>query len=309
MKNSEQLGSPQGDRSVSTGSTGLKGWRAIWLCSGLIGSGLLGLPVAWARPMLNDTTHFLVAQRVVDGLPPPPPVIFGQESLAGQPQTAQAQRYLVVVGGDNRTMLSQVQQVQPTASIQQYNGQRFIQAGLFNDVNAAQQQVKTLAASGVTAQVVPVAASVVSQTPTYPANSGYGANSGAALPPPEGLPTTTVPSVPAAPAAPTTHPREVEFGGSSASPAPSSTSATASGNRAGRRGYYVIIPSSGRDMSAVTNQISRLTDGLGVESMIQSGTARGAHIKIGPFSSRDAAGRWTRYFRDFGMDARVNYGR
>lgn len=269
-----------------------------WLCGGLIGSVAISAQAAWARPVLNDTSHFLVAQQVVDGLPPPPPVIFGQESLTnGQ---TQEQRYLVVVNGDSDMVLSQVQQIQPSASIQDYNGQRFIQAGLFNDLATAQQQVATLAASGIGAQVVAVTAagSAVGQSSASTASTAYDANSTAPgmLPPPEVFPATSVPSSPG----------EVEFG--SSDPAFDAPEAAERGS-AGGRSYYVVIPSGGRNLDAVTSHISRLTDGMGIDGMVQTGTSHGSHVRVGPFNSRSAATRWTRYFRDFGMDARINYGR
>jgi hypothetical protein len=260
-----------------------------WFCGGLVGSMVVASEAAWARPLLNDLSHFLVAQQVVDGLPPPPPS--GQDLTTG----SQAQQYLVVVNGDDPMLLSQVQQVQPSASVQEYNGQRFIQAGLFNDVSTAQQQVSTLAASGISAQLVAVtgSASLVSQAPTtYDTNSGT-------LPPPEVFPTTPVPSAS----------EEVEFSSpSSDSSFPPGNAAEDRGSRDGRA-YYVIIPGGGKDLDAIVTQISRLTSGMGIDGMVQSGTAKGSHVRVGPFNSRGAASRWSRYFRDFGMDARVNYGR
>lgn len=274
--------------------------RAGWLWSGILGglaaSVALSTQAAWSRPVLNDTRHFLVAQQVVDGLPPPPPVVPGQETLTGQ-----AQRYLVLVNSDSDMMLSQVQQIQPTASMQDYNGQRFIQAGLFSDLATAQQQASTLAAAGIGAQVVTVTGteSSVSQSSYNTASTNtYDVNSSefGTLPPPQVLPTTSVPSSPG----------EVEFG------SPDSGLDTADPEERGSRGsrsYYVVIPSGGRNLEAVTGQISRLTEGMGIDGMVQTGTAQGSHVRVGPFNSRSAANRWTRYFRDFGMDARVSYSR
>lgn len=262
---------------------------AAGLCGGLLGS--FTAQVAWAKPVLNDTSHFLLAQQIVDGLPPPPPVMFGQEAL---PSTQSPQQYLVVVNGDDAFLLSQIQQIQPSASVQEYNGQRFIQAGLFSDLNSAQQQVSTLAASGIGAQVVGVttaSSSTVSQLPTTSTGS-YGSSGleTQPLPPPELLPTTTVPSSSGG----------VEFG----TEAPQPEAADSSG-----RAYYVIIPGGGKDVSAITTQVARLTDGMGIDGMVQSGTSQGSHVRVGPFNSRNAANRWTRYFRDFGMDARVSFSR
>lgn len=250
------------------------------LCiSSLVASGA----TAWARPMLNDTSHFLLAQQVVDGLPPPPP----GSVRAG------SQQYLVMVDGDSQTLLSQVQQIQPSASVQEYNGQRFIQAGLFGDSSIAQQQVSNLAASGIGAQVVPVVseAATVSQLPTDPS---YGSADMNMLPPPQVLPTTSIPTS-----------REVEFGTSDPLLAPpDNTNVPGSG-----RSYFVIVPGGGQDINEVSTQITRLTDGMGIDGMVQPGTARGSHVRVGPFNSRSAANRWSRYFRDFGMDARVSYSR
>ncbi len=263
------------------------------LCGGLLGSFVAQsfvAQVAWAKPVLNDTSHFLLAQQVVDGLPPPPPVMFGQDNSANA-QTPQ--QYLVVVNGDDAVLLSQVQQIQPSASVQEYNGQRFIQAGLFGDLNSAQQQVSTLAVSGIGAQVVGVttASSTVSQLPATSTGSSSGLET-QTLPPPELLPTTTVPSSSGG----------VEFG---TAPAPQPQESAASSGRA----YYVIIPGSGKDISAITSQVSRLTEGMGIDGMVQSGSSKGDHVRVGPFNSRSAANRWTRYFRDFGMDARVSFSR
>jgi hypothetical protein len=276
------------------------GWISFLLWGGFLGSfGSSISSAAWARPMLNDTSHFLVAQQVVDGLPPPPPNAYSQDALGGQ---SGAQQYLVVINGDSEALLAQVQQIQPSASLQEYNGQRFIQAGMFSDSAIAQQQVSSLAASGIGAQVVPVvstSASLVSQAPTeMPGYDNSGMNSEMnVLPPPEMLPNTAVPS----------SPMEVEFGApSEPSPAtqPSERQAPGSG-----RSYFVVIPGRGSDIEAISTQVARLTDGMGIDGMVQAGTSRGSHIRVGPFNSRSAATRWTRYFRDFGMDARVNYGR
>lgn len=253
----------------------------VGLGSGLIGS--LVAQAAWANPVLNDTNHFLVAQQVVDGLPPPPPLIFGQESLPT------SQQYVVVVNSNSDMVLAQVQQIYPTASFQDYNGQRYIQAGLYTDLISAQQQVSTLATSGISAQVASISAasSTVSQAPA----TSYGSTGldTYTLPPPEVFPSTTVPS----------NSGSVEFGSAAPVDEP----------RSGSRSYYVIIPGSGQDISAITNQVARLTDGMGIDGMIQSGSSKGSHVRVGPFESRSAASRWTRYFRDFGMDARISYSR
>ena len=282
---------------IVSGRAAVKGFATILACSGLLSGWLIATAQsAWARPLLNDTSHFLLAQRVVDGLPPPP-VAYGSEAVS------QSQQYLVVVNGDSQILLSQVQAVQPTASVQEYNGQRFIQAGLFGSAASAQQQVNTLSTAGIGAQVVAVtspgagsasagAATAVSQAPAAPAT--YDLNSPGALPPAEPLPTTSVPAAPSS----------VEF--NSAPPAPSANSPN---SESSGRAYYVVIPSNGKKLDAISEQVTRLTDGMGVDGMVRTATSHGAHVQVGPFNSRDAASRWSRYFRDFGMDARVSYSR
>jgi hypothetical protein len=69
----------------------------------------------------------------------------------------------------------------------------------------------------------------------------------------------------------------------------------------------VVIPSNGKKLDVVSEQVVRLTNGMGVDGMITTATTRGPHVQVGPFNSRSAANRWTRYFRDFGMDARVSF--
>ncbi len=242
--------------------------------------------------MLNDTSHFLLAQQVMDGLPPPPP-----GSQAPTYQAQQYQQYMVVVNGNSQILLSQVQAIQPSASVQDYNGQQFIQAGLYSDLTSAQQQVTTLAASGIESQVMAVAPATVSQAsstvtvPSYsaPADPTYG--SGNTLPPPEAIPSLAVPAAPGG---------EVQFD------APSSQ-VEAEREAGDGRSYYVIIPGKQADLTAATEQITRLTDGMGIDGMVSTATSRGSHIRVGPFNTRSAANRWTRYFRDFGMDARVGF--
>jgi hypothetical protein len=261
----------------------------------VVGTGLLAVVApclaesAEARPMLPDA-RLLLAQQVVDGLPPPPPGSTGLEQPSLQ---AQAQQYMVIVNGSDPILLSQVQAVQPAASVQNYSGQQFIQAGIYGDLATAQQQVTTLSASGIGAEVIPVTSTSVAQTVTptvtVPATPTY--DTGSTLPPPEPLPTTMVPDSAGS----------VEF---NSAPAESEIER----DERGGKSYYVVIPSRGRDLDEVSEQVSRLTNGMGIDDMVGTANRHGSHVRVGPFNSRSAASRWTRYFRDFGMDARVNYG-
>jgi hypothetical protein len=78
---------------------------------------------------------------------------------ATQPQTA----YTVLINGDSPYLLQLVQQIEPIATVQDYKGQRVIQAGVFGLEQDARQRVSILQQQGVNAQVVPVA--LGNQTP------------------------------------------------------------------------------------------------------------------------------------------------
>lgn len=275
------------------------------LLVGLLGGGLLFTPqLASAETFELEGDRIRgeqrIAQQVVEGLPPPPPVIFGQ-GAANQP-TSGASQYWVVVNGDSSLLLSQVQAVVGEATVQEYNGQRFIQVGVYNDAATAQQMVSALATQGISAETLAVNAGAstattgqVAQQPLVPA-----------LPPPDSFPVTPVPRASA--------PREVEFGQpsnlsqpGSALPPPQTQSA-ATGNNS--RHYYVVIPGSADNVAAITNQVARLGEGFDVGQMVQaSESRRGSYVRVGPFADRSAANRWNRYFRDFGMDARVYFSR
>lgn len=269
---------------------------------GLVGASLwMTASIGWAQTAEREMR---LAQQVVDGLPPPP-VVFGQETLPvlppsqpsfPQPQTApaSAQRYLVIVNGDSPLLLSQVQSVAPGASVQEYNGQRFIQAGIFDNPTQAQQQVVALTSQGIGADVFPVngVAAAPASVPSSPTSQ-------AALPPPDLLPVAAVP-------------REVEFGQPPTSdqlsnPVPLEEEFAAVLDASS---YFIVIPSNSGNVDAVSNQVTRLGDGVGIAGMVQvDDSPRGTHVRVGPFVDRGAASRWTRYFREFGLNARVYYQR
>lgn len=299
-----------------------------WLLGGLVGGIAFAAPIG-AEPIPQP---MLIAQQVVDGLPPPP-VISGQNSLPAAPTgqtsdqpsvpmlspTDPAQRYLVIVNGESPLLLSQVQAIVPDASVQEYNGQRFIQAGMFDNPGVAQQQIAALSAQGIGAEIVTVNAAQqtsASQTSTSQASSQSVQQAAApTLPPPDLLPAEPVP-------------REVEFGqppvGQPSLGQPSGVQPPAQDQftsptppqgiegsmpQAQDSAFYVVIPGRSADVEAITNQILRLGDGLNVAEMVQVGDGRGSHVRIGPFVDRSAARRWNSYFREFGMDSRIYYKR
>jgi hypothetical protein len=249
-----------------------------------------------------------------------------------QSTVSAAQQYAVIVNGDSAMMLDQVRSIEPRAFVQEYQGRRMIQAGVFSDVGGAQQQVAALAGRGVGAQVVTlpgggmaapgvptagmpapqVTAPALSAPASFPSPTAAQAPpqvNAPMLPPPDLLPVTPVP-------------REVEFGQPSApeqfgNPAPSAAPSgsplppeLSPGETRSGRSFYVVIPGNSDNLAAIGNQVMRLGDGFGIAQMVQTSTSpRGPHVRVGPFVDRSAANRWTRYFRDFGLNARVFYTR
>lgn len=290
--------------------------------------GLVGHPqLALANPLPN---HFLLSQQIVDGLPPPPPVIFGQEAApGGQSPSVQAPQlpaaspqaagqYAVVVNGDSPLLLSQVRTISPNAAIQDNQGQRYILAGLFSNAGQAQQQVAALAAQGIGAQVLSASGQAYPTASNQAASGGPSGQAYAATP--QMAPSSATPDVPPPdllPVAPV--PREVEFGQPPPPPEgslPDSTTpaAPSQGNAPpvpqDPRQFFVVIPGKEDDLPAISNQVIRLGDSYGIAQLVQeSNKPRGPHVQVGPFVDRSAADRWTRYFRQFGLDARIYYAR
>ncbi len=62
-------------------------------------------------------------------------------------------QYRVVVNGDSSLMLQQVKRVEPQAFIQQFEGRRVIQAGVFSTEANARQQTEALAAQGIASEI------------------------------------------------------------------------------------------------------------------------------------------------------------
>ena len=62
-------------------------------------------------------------------------------------------QYRVFVNGDSSLMLQQVKRVEPQAFIQQFEGRRVIQAGVFSTEANARQQTEALAAQGIASEI------------------------------------------------------------------------------------------------------------------------------------------------------------
>lgn len=139
-------------------------------CSQALGSLSLRLRFvgSWAIVFLT-TTAVGQAQQVVP-LPPPPTVSVpglthaplstpaatpGGETVFLAPinrQSASGQ-YTVYVNGDSSYLLQQVRTIEPTASIQRYQGQAIIQAGTFDNETSARRQLAALNAQGIIAEM------------------------------------------------------------------------------------------------------------------------------------------------------------
>ncbi len=205
---------------VNYGSNRSGGLVAIaLLASGLVG-GLALAPAAIGQEVIGQGS--LIAQEIVDGLPPPPNV--GQTTLPVLPQSQPVQpqgiaapaasvsdqaggdrQYLVMIEGDSPRLLKQVQRVASSASVQDYQGQRMIVAA-FEDSDRAQRQVQILASRGIGArmiradQVVSAARpSDLSATPTDPTvpvqRSAMPMAVAPDLPPADLMPNSAVPTV------------------------------------------------------------------------------------------------------------------
>ncbi|MBD2071535.1 hypothetical protein H6F93_29140 [Leptolyngbya sp. FACHB-671] len=273
----------------------------------LLGSGWMIAP-AWAEPLPRNV---LMAQQIVDGLPPPPSVTFGEEIPVAptQPQqypqqyndpapdsadleqsgsTDASERFLVYVNGDSPLLLNQVRRVESGAFFQNYDGRQVIQAGVFNQTDSAERRVAELAAQGIGAEVVRVPGVVLANS-----NTQTVASRGSSLPSPELLPAATF--------NPEASGQQSNF---------SDTEVAQANTPIPDDSYYVAIPGDADNISAIYAQVVRLGGNLRLAQVAESRREPfGPHVLVGPFANRSAATRWNRYFRDFGMDARVYYRR
>ncbi|NJO48569.1 MAG: hypothetical protein HC840_02760 [Leptolyngbyaceae cyanobacterium RM2_2_4] len=267
-------------------------------------------PIApgWSEPL---SSNVWMAQSVVDGLPPPPSVTFGDQIPVAPTQPQQypqqyndpapapadlerssstaSERFLVYINGDSPLLLNQVRRVEADAFFQNYDGRQVIQAGVFNQSEGAEQRIAELAAQGIGAEVVQVPGVVLASS-----NTQAIASTGSTLPPPELLPAATFnPEV-----------------GSGQQPDFDGTEVAQANTPIPDDSYYVVIPGDADDLSNINAQVLRLGGNLRLNQVTESRRSPlGPHVLVGPFANRNAATRWNRYFRDFGMDARVYYRR
>lgn len=121
------------------------------------------------------TQNALIAQAVVDRLPPPPPTPIAKEPLpppsifvprefdfqapsstppAVNNTSSTNLSYLVYVDDASSPTLEQVKQLEPQAFVRQYNGRPVVQAGAFEQNSNAEQRAQELKSVGVAVRIV-----------------------------------------------------------------------------------------------------------------------------------------------------------
>lgn len=251
-----------------------------------------------------------IAQALPTPLPPLPTE--GSTSSTGE-------QYLVLVNGSSDLLLQQVRQVEPGAFINYVGGQSVIQAGRFNSYQNAQVRANELANFGIGAEVqaTDFAGAPIAITPPADYDLSFPA------PNPTSVPSTPVPTASVA-----ASPSSIEFGQAApfqtpppstgaafppptpvpASPnvAPPPLTAPTIINQATPSGYYVVVPASMTELTAISNQIVSL--GAPSSLVLTRTSPRGPHVAVGPYDDRGIAQEWSNYLRDSGIaGARVHF--
>ncbi|MBF2077142.1 MAG: hypothetical protein IGR76_01115 [Synechococcales cyanobacterium T60_A2020_003] len=286
------------------GRAGVLSWRR-WAIATSIGLGALvgTAPEAIANPLPESFPDGeLIAQQIVEGLPPPPPIL-GVPSTPVNLSANSNNLYLVYVNGDSPLLLDQVRRVSTDASVQDYQGQPVIQAGIFEEPTYAQQQVSALEAQGIMAEVAEVPEAWFE--PALPAQTPVEVQTATVSVP---LPPVVVPPPEMIPVEVT--PREIEFGRSPDVAAVSPTTASYTNTESEGSHFYVVIPARTAELADVSAQVIRLGANFNIAGSVEERTAPlGPHVRVGPFIDREAASRWSSFFGDFGLNARVYYSR
>lgn len=230
--------------------------------------------VANAYPVqgqITNSNEMLLAQTVMEALPPPPNYSQNQSIEFNQDQPYQpyqpvqypynqsVQRYAVYVENSSRWILQRIQQqVERTAYIRQLNGRSVIMSGTFSRRANAEQRVRELDAIGIYGARVATSDTGEVQS-YYPNNDPY------------------------------SNPNNSNY----------------SSNKSQ---YYVSIPTKSEDLSIVANQVRRVTGLYGF--VLERKKPLGPHVAVGPFNQRIDAEKWNTYIRDRGFgNARVYYGK
>jgi hypothetical protein len=302
---------------------GLHRYRFLLGISIATGFSLIGAIPLPGRAELPDH-RILLAQSIVDGLPPPPdlpppvpqpvpqpgPVMPSvtvppPQTMPAPPPVSQPanpaisspslEQYVVLVNGSSPLLLSEIRKVVPSATLQNYEGRQLIQAGVFPTEVAAIQQTELLSSRGITAEVVSMPVTDLSPELLTPATSDV------TVPGPELLPVVEVP-------------REVVFG-QDISMVPQSPDSLAFASGVGELpedAFYVVIPGRSEELTDIAIRVTQLVGGLGVSenAIVERESPLGPHVIVGPFVDRRTAFRWDNYFRSFGLvDSRVYYRR
>ncbi|NJP09978.1 MAG: hypothetical protein HC866_11260 [Leptolyngbyaceae cyanobacterium RU_5_1] len=148
-------------------------------------SQMQALPPPPSVPDINTLPNLSVPALPDSQLPSTlPAATYPQESVYRAPIQAPASyptAYQVVVNGDSPYLLQRIQQIDPSASIQDYQGRRMIQVGTFMSELDAQQRVAALAQLGIGAQAIAVSAGPVN-------NLGYAGQSTIGMATPTAIP-------------------------------------------------------------------------------------------------------------------------
>jgi hypothetical protein len=193
------------------------------------------------------------------------------------------QRFVVYVDSDNPQTLQIVHSIEPSAYIRFYNGHNVIQSGIFSQQLNAQAQAQKLESSGVRdVHIIGFTNTEARNSGTTPDNSQPAINSG-------------------------TTPDNSQSMRNSGTTLDNSRSINPNSQPNNPPLYYVIIPSSYRNLSFLGEQIRQR---MGQNSGVLLRThPRGPHIAVGPFSQRLEAEQWNNYLQTSGYrDARVYYG-
>ncbi|MEO1210224.1 MAG: SPOR domain-containing protein [Cyanobacteria bacterium J06638_20] len=274
-------------------------------------------PLRWSLGLLAALMPLAIAapgmtQQVIDGLPPAPlPPAQPQAAPSAVPavtvpppsvqQAPAPSSYVVVVDGNSPLLLSQVQQIEPGASLVPVDNQELIQAGAFSTEAEAVEQVRQLAGRGIGARIV--ATTPVAQ-PQAVAAEPVGQVEQV-----DGFP---LPDLPPAPI-----PREIQFESDppefdELEPSPSLLDEDVDDGFGDdpERAYYLVVPADDSELPDISEQIIRLSYGFRMSRLVTERDSRlGSHVLVGPFSGRGAAERWNDYFRDFGINSRVYFER
>ncbi|MBV9387394.1 MAG: hypothetical protein JOZ78_13310 [Chroococcidiopsidaceae cyanobacterium CP_BM_ER_R8_30] len=91
----------------------------------------------------------------------------------------------------------------------------------------------------------------------------------------------------------------------------SSKQATELGQKKSSKFYFVVIPSSRRELPLLDEKVKRLRADARDNTVVVSQREQpmGPHVRVGPFLEREQAERWNRYLRKMGVShGRVYYG-